>query len=249
MSAETNHAFLPDDARALLQKDTPGLELLRYWKNTAETLSEPARVLLSYLVSGLIGRGWAHPIEKAMESAGETLDLKPDALKAALAELQAADLLTLDGSRIATLGGLLSTRATGAQLYIDHEHQVHLLGPFAGLAVTIALQKPGEVRVVCSHDRATKLVLVSDINGVVSRDPETVAVFLPSWDGIVSPTAAMAAGGFFADDEALGKWEEEKKDPPGMPLASFMFPMAATDLGQQLGQAMHAILNHLPDFS
>ena len=33
-----------------------------------------------------------------------------------------------------------------------------------------------------------------------------------------------------------------------MPLASVLFPMAAAELGEQLGAALEAVLNHLPDF-
>ena len=242
--------FLSEGALQEVRRDPPGLELQRYWRRTAGTTSVPARALLSHLAAGLVSRGWIQPVDKLLDSAAETLSEPRAVLRGALDELIASDLLTLadDGQRVLTLGGLLSTRPTGLLFYVDHDHTAHLVGPLAGLAVAQAMQLKGEVRATCPVTKQ-KLVLSCDTAGIDSRNPETIALFLPAWDGAVRPTVAMAGGGFFADDESLGRWQEDNGDPAGMPLASFMFPMAATDLGQELGAALEAVLGHLPDFS
>lgn len=240
-------SFLSVQARASLRNEPPGLELVRYWQTAAGSIGVPARALLSMLASSLLARGWLHPLDKTLESAHETLGEPVDALRKALDELVAVDLVGLDGDRITTVAGLLSTRPTGLDFRIDAAHEVHLTGPLAALAVARALQKPGEIRGVSSADKS-RVVLVCDESGVTSRDPETICMFLPSWDGTERPSALMAAGGLFADDEQLGKWQEDKGDPPGMPLPSMLFPMAAVDLGAQLGSALEPVLSHLPDF-
>lgn len=243
--------FLTNEALEAVRQHPPGLELVRYWRRTAEASSESANVLLSYLASNLLQRGWIQPADKVLDAAVETLNEPRDKLQAAWNELVASDLVKLDtdGQRVTTIAGILATRPTGLLYYLDIEHQVHLSGPLAGLAVAQALQKKGEVRAACAHDKGKRLAMGCDTSGIFSRKPESIAMFLPAWDGTTSAAAAMAGGGFFADDDALGLWQEGKGDPAGMPLASFMFPMAATDLGQELGAALERILNHLPDFS
>lgn len=229
-------------------RDPPGLELSRNYQRVAEGISDPARKLLSWMASSLVRRGWLQPIDKSLEAAAEMTEMTQEALKSALDELMAAGLVELDGARIATVAGLLSTRPTGIDFVMSVEHTVHVLGPMAALAVAIALQKSGEIRSQCPVT-GKRLVLVCDVSGVASRDPETICAFVGAWDGSSPRALSALAGGLFADDDALGKWQEDKADPAGMPMASFLFPMAATDLGLALGKALEATLNHLPDYA
>ena len=74
-------------------------------------------------------------------------------------------------------------------------------------------------------------------------------MFLPAWDGSISPAEAAAGGGLFADDDALGAWQGSHGDPDGMPLTSMFFPMAATDLGDKLGRALESMLDHVANFA
>lgn len=228
--------------------DPPGLELARHLQRQAPTLSEPARKLLSWLASSLVRRGWVQAVDKALEAAEEPTELARPALQGALDELVAAGLVELDGTRIATIAGLLSTRPTGVDFAMADGHSVHLLGPLAALAAAQALQQSGEIRATCPVT-GQRLALGCDTSGIASRNPETICVFLPAWDGQAALATMAAAGGFFADDDALGRWQEDKGDPAGMPMTSFLFPMAAVELGQSLGAALEGTLNHLPDFN
>ncbi len=232
------------DARAVL----PGLELAEFFQRVASQTSDPARKLLSFLTSSLARRGWVHPIDKMIEAAQEATELPLAVISAAQDELVAAHLLELDGQRIVSLAGLFATRATGLDFVLDGEHALHLTGALSALAASIALQLPGTVRGQCPVTQA-RLELCCDVSGIASREPETICCFLPAWNGQGSAAAAAAVGFLFADDEALGKWQEDNGDPPGMPMTSFLFPMGATELGQQLGTALEQTLNHLPDFS
>ena len=62
------------------------------------------------------------------------------------------------------------------------------------------------------------------------------------------PVEAMKAGGLFVDDAALAAWQEGLEDPDGMPLMSMMFPMAATELGSQLGEALDSLLDRFANY-
>ena len=90
-------------------------------------------------------------------------------------------------------------------------------------------------------------LLILDME-VQARQPETIGLFLSSWDGLIAPSQASAAGGLFADDDALGAWQDRNGDPAGMPVPAMFFDMAAIELGQQVGAALEGLLNHLPDF-
>ena len=240
--------FLTDSDQAALRQEPPGLELLRYWCRVGARTDETCHKLLSYMVSGLVGRGWVQTIDKILDSAVDTLDEPRPRLERALYQLVQADLVVLDGLKVLAMAGLFSTRPTGCVLAVQGDHTVHLLGPMAALAATVALRRTGEVRATCKRDPKRRIVLGCDETGVHTREPEGVCLFLPAWDGVRAPSFAMAEGGLFADDDALGHWQEEHGDPPGMPVASQMFPMAAADLGLQLGRGLEALLNHLPDF-
>jgi len=240
--------FLSEPDLASLRQQPPGLELLRYWCGAADRTDEVCHKLLSYMVSGLVGRGWLQTIDKSLDAAADTLDEPRSRLERALYQLVQADLVAMDGQKVLALAGLFSTRPTGCLLAVDGDHSVHLLGPMAALAATVALRRTGEVRATCQRDPKRRILLRCDDTGVHSREPEGVCLFLPAWDGARAPSFAMTEGGLFADDDALGRWQEDHGDPPGMPLASQMFPMAAADLGGQLGRGLEALLNHLPDF-
>lgn len=229
-------------------RDPPGLELAGHLQRVCPATGDTARKLLSWLASNLVRRGWVQAVDKSLDAAAEQTDLHREKLQAALDELVKAGLVELDGTRIASVAGLLSTRPTGVDFVMADGHTVHLLGPLAALAAAQALQQAGEIRTNCLVT-GKRLVLGCDSAGIASRDPETICVFLPAWDGVLALGTWAAMGGFFADDEALGRWQEDKADPAGMPLTSFMFPMAATELGASLGKALEDTLNHLPDFS
>lgn len=221
----------------------PGLERADRLKQASAASSEQARKVLSWLASNLVHRGWLSPLDKLSQQLEEQVELSSDAVRAAVAELQSVGLLELDGERVATLAGLLSTRPTGLDFAMADGHTVHLIDPMAALAVSVALQQAGEVRAHCPITEQ-RLVLECDSSGVASRSPETVCAFLGGErDGVPVP------GALLADDDALGAWQEKAGDPPGTPLTSFLFPMAAGDLGQELGQALAPTLSHLPDFA
>lgn len=240
--------FLSDADLGVLRQEPPGLELLHYWARAAAATDETCHKLLSSMVSGLVGRGWLASVDRILDAAIDTLDEPRPRLERALYQLVQADLVALDGQKILTLAGMFSTRPTGLSLHIDQEHTVHLLGPLAGLAATVALRRTGQVRGTCKADPKRRIVLACDDTGVHTRDPEGISMFLPVWDGVRAPSFAMAEAGLFGDDEALGHWQEAHGDPPGMPVASAMFPMAASDLGVKLGRSLETLLNHLPDF-
>ncbi|MSP90470.1 MAG: hypothetical protein EXR79_01480 [Myxococcales bacterium] len=240
--------FLDDAARAALKDAEPGLELIQYWKKAAADSSEHARALLSYIVGSLLNRGWVHPFDKTVETAADQIGEPQEKIRTVLDELIRLDLISVEGNRIATLAGLIATKPTGHIFYLDHEHQLHLTGPLAGLAVAKALRRKGEVRSLDGVDAARRLVLGCDESGIATRAPESIAMFLPSWDGDAAPSVAMTGGAYFADDDALGAWQTERNDPAGMPVASFLFPMAAVDLGADYGAALDPVLNHRPDF-
>jgi hypothetical protein len=241
-------SFLNDELRAELGKAEPGLELVRYWSLAAKQSTEHARALLSYFAASLLSRGWVHPVDKMIDTAADQIGIAHDVVKAVFEELVKSDLVSVDGQRITALAGLISTRPTGLVFYLDHERQLNLLGPLAALAVSKALRQKGEVRATDAIDGARKLKLGCDTAGIATREPDSIGMFLPSWSGDVLPSQAMGHGAFFADDDALGKWQEQKGDPAGMPLTSFMFQMVAPELGHELGAALDPVLNHRPNF-
>jgi hypothetical protein len=125
---------------------------------------------------------------------------------------------------------------------------VNVLGPLAALAAPIALQHAGEIRGHCAEDPQAALRLIADEEGVHTRDPDGVALFLPAWSPGQSPTEVMSAGVFLADDDALAAWQAAHHEPAGMPVVSMFFAMATADLGVKLGMALAPLFSHLPDF-
>lgn len=242
-------SFLDDSAKLLLRKDPPGLEIAHYWRRTATTLTDPSRRLLSYLVSALLSRGWLGSVENLLDAAADNLHEPRGQLAAEFESLLALDLISVEAGKITQLAGLLSTKPTGITFKFDQQTEVHLLGPLAALAVSHALQKAGVVRAKCGDDATQKIELTCDVTGIASRSPETVALFLPAWDGEGPPAQAARGGGLFRSDEALDAWQQAQGNPQGMPIASMLFPMAAVELGADLGSTLEAALNHLPDFS
>ncbi|MBM4341831.1 MAG: hypothetical protein FJ100_00435 [Deltaproteobacteria bacterium] len=237
-----------DVLRAKVRKAPAGLEIATYWQSVAQATTDPQRRLLSYMVAALLARGWMLPVDRVLESAAETLGEAPAQVQAEFDALVALDLVTLDGPKIATLAGLLTTRPGSLVFKYDSQHEVGLVGPLAALAVGRALQKTGAVRASCAEDKAIKLTLQVDKDGVASRDPDGICAFLPAWNGQLVPTEATAGGVLLRDDDALGRWQESAGEPDGMPLTSLFFPMAAADLAGQVGAALESVLNHLPDF-
>lgn len=242
-------AFLTAEQLELVQKTSPGLQLVAYWTDVAEKLGEDARSLLSFLVSGLISRGWLKPFDGSMEAAVEGLDFEPARAQAAAEELIAVGLMQVADGRITTLAGIFSTTPTQTTYFMGEDQSIHLLGGLGALSVSKALGRPGEVLADCGFsDPKIRLKLVCDASGVHSRSPDTVCTFLPHWDGECHPADALAGGGLFADDDALYNWQERVGEPEGMPLPSMMFPMAATELGAQLGKALESCLDRFANF-
>lgn len=231
-----------------IRKDPAGLEIARYWQRVAAETPDGARRLLSYMTSSLLSRGWLGSADKLLESAAEQLGEPEAQVRAEWDLLLDRDLLQVDQGKIVALAGLFSMRPTGMVFRYDSQHEVHLLGPLAALAVSRAVLKSGEVRGVCASDMATKLVLGCDAHGIATRHPESMALFLPGWDGSVAPSTASMGGGLFRDDEALSAWQDKNGDPDGMPIASVLLPMAGGDIADSLGKALESLLNHLPDF-
>ena len=237
-----------EEAIARIRKAPPGLEIARYWQVVATHTPDSARRLVSYLASALLARGWLQAADRVLEAAADTLGESADHVKADFDLLVAADLLTVEAGKITCIAGLMSIKPTGLVFKFDGQHEIHLPGPLAAIAIGKALQKAGEVRATCADDKTTKLVLKVDKAGIVERTPEEICLFLRAWNGETPPTAASSAGGLFRNDDALGRWQEQAGDPAGMPLASLLFGMAVGDLGLQVGGALESVLNHLPDF-
>ncbi len=242
-------SFLEGDALERVQAAPPGLQLAAWFDHVAATLSEDARTLLSYAVSGLVARGWVSSAEKLLESAVDAIGEDHAKLKAALDELEKAGMVRIEDGKFTSLAAVLSLRKSNISYFMNEDAQVDLLGPLAALAVAKGLGRSGDVMVNCAvSDPPKRLKLSCDDTGVHSREPDTIAMFLPHWDGTTHPADAITAGGLFVDDEALAKWQENNPDIDGMPLSSFMFPMAATDLGAQTGAALEAVLDRFGVF-
>ncbi|GEM_PF-3156712 len=243
-------SFLEGDALARVQAAPPGLQLAAWFDHVSQTLSEPARALLSYAVSGLVSRGWVSSVDKLLESAVESVGESHEKMKAAFDELESCGMVQTENGRFVTLAAVLSMKKTNISYFMDGDHQVHLLGPLAALAVPQGLSRSGEMMADCAQSEPSKrLKLVCDESGVHSREPDTIAMFLAHWDGTSHPADAMAAGGLFVDDDALAAWQDKHADVDGMPLSSFMFPMAATDLGARTGKALEAVLDRFGSYA
>ncbi len=226
----------------------PGLEVLGHLCRVAAAASPAARGLLSTATSGLLGRGWLPSLDSLLETTSHTLDIAPDLLRAELPCLRASGLLEISENRVMSIGCLFSTRKTGLTLTLDHKHAVDLLGPLAALAAPIALAHAGAIRGHCAQAPDVQLRLMADEEGIHSREPDGVALFLPAWQPGQKPTEVMAAGVFLADDAALADWQAQHGEPAGMPVLSMFFALAAGDLGGQLGRALAPLFSHLPDF-
>ncbi len=225
-----------------------GLELLDHLCRVAAAASPAARGLISTATSGLLGRGWLPSVDSLIETTSHSLDIAPADLRAELPWLQETGLLEIADNRVLSLGCLFATRKTGLTLALDEKHAVDLLGPLAALAAPIALQHAGEIRGRCAQSPDIAFQLLADEEGVHSRDPASVALFLPAWQPGQRPTQVMAAGVFLADDDALSDWQSRHGEPQGMPVLGMFFAMAAGDLGAKLGAALAPLFNHLPDF-
>ncbi len=242
--------FVTGEALEAIQGAPPGLEIARYWQYVAQQLPERAATLLSHAVKGLTSRGWIHPLDRLIDTSAEHLGETPEALHAAADDLRRLGLLSVgDDGRITALAGLFSTEPTDIAYVMGGDMKVYLLGPLAALAVSRALGRSGEVRARPTDGGDSRLVLGCDESGIHSRDPESICLFLAAWDGEVSPHDATRGGGLFADDDGLYAWQEARPDVHGMPLASMMFAMAATELGRDLGEALDGILHHVGNYA
>lgn len=250
-------ATLSDEARSVVAAGAPGLQLIAWYTWVAAELNEDQRTLLSYAVSRLVNRGWLSPLPKLMGAAAESLGISKERLDAALSVLQGHGLIAADGDRITSLAGVISTSKTSITYFLgeDHATPVSLVGPLAALGIAHGLNRGGEVVARCAggpkdgDDKAPRVTLICDESGIHSRDPESVALFLPSWDGTDGPAAGVAGGGLFLDDDALAAWQTEHDDPDGMPVTSMIFPMATTDLGAKLGKALESMFDHVANFA
>lgn len=243
-------SFLEGDVLERVQAAPPGLQLAVWFDQISSSLSEDARALLSYAVSGLVSRGWVSSPDKLVEAAVDAVGEPHAKLKAALDELEQVGMVRISDGKFTSLAGVLSLRPTSISYFMTGDAQVHLLGPLAALAVPKGLGRAGDVMANCALSEPTKrLQLECDETGVHSRKPDTIAMFLPHWDGTTHPADAIAGGGLFVDDEALAQWQEKHPDVDGMPLSSLMFPMAATDLGARTGKALEAVLDRFGAFA
>ena len=243
-------SFLQGDALERVQAAAPGLQLAAWFDHIAENLSEEARALLSYAVSGLVSRGWVSTPDKLLEAAVDAVGEPSNKLRLALDELERVGMVRVQDGKFTSLAGVLSLRKTRISYFMQGDAQVHLLGPLAALAVSQGLGRPGDVMADCAVSKPRKrLKLSCDATGVHSREPDTIAMFLPHWDGTSHPAEAIAGGGLFVDDDALAQWQEAHADVDGMPLSSFMFPMAATDLGARTGRALEQVLDRFGAFA
>ena len=250
-------AQFSDAARTAIAGAAPGLQLISWYTWVASQLDEDQRTLLSFAVSSLVNRGWLSPLTKLAETAVESLGLSEERVMTALMVLEDHGLLETEDDRIVSLAAVISTTKTDVTYFLgeDHATPISLVGPIAALGIARALNRGGELVAKCSgtqgdEEKASdRVTLLCDESGIHSRKPESVALFLPSWDGTTSPASAVARGGLFVDDDALPQWQTEHDDPDGMPLTSMFFPMAATDLGDKLGKALESMFDHVANFA
>jgi len=231
----------------VVRRAAPGLEVVEWLVFASSRVSPAGRLVLSHAAASLLNRGWLPALSSLIEQAQAHGDHEPSTLEASVAELERAGLLVLDGGKIVELGAAISTRPTGWLFKPETGNEVHLVGPLAAFGVAQALGHPGVVRGRCAVG-AEPLVLHCDTTGVHTRSPETLAMFLPVWDGLVAPGRAVSAGQLFYSDDALSAWQHGQGDPDGLPLASFVFPFATTDLGERVGNALESLFDALATF-
>jgi hypothetical protein len=225
----------------------PGLEVVEWLVFAASNVSPAGRLVLSHAAASLLNRGWLPSMSSLVEQAQAHGDHDNAALEAGVVELERAGLLVLDGGKVLELGGAISTKPTGWVFAPETGNEVHLVGPLAAFGVAQALGHPGVVRGRCAVG-AEPLELHCDTTGVHTRAPETLAMFLPVWDGVTAPGGAVTAGMLFHSDDALSEWQAGHGDPDGLPLASFVFPFATTDLGERVGKALESLFDALATF-
>ncbi len=242
-------SFDPTSFRASIGAASPGLEPVAWFVQAAREASEPGRILLSQAASSFVTRGWLPALDSLCDLAAEHGGVASDAIRGSVPQLVALGLLVVDDGKIIEFAGAFSARATGLRYVAEGGGEVHLVGPLASLGVAQGLGRPGRIVGTCAGGGGEAFELHCDETGIHTRTPETVAMFLPAWDGESVPGAAIAAGALFADDDALAEWQERSGEPDGMPLASVLFPMATSDLGPQLGASLESLLDRLANFA
>ncbi|MCB9739423.1 MAG: hypothetical protein H6747_09150 [Deltaproteobacteria bacterium] len=242
-------SFDPTGFRAAIDAASPGLEPVAWLLQAAREAPEPGRILLSQAASSLVTRGWLPSLDSLIDLAAEHGGVAAAEIHASVPALAGLGLIVVDDGKVLEFAGTFTTRAGTLRYEIAEGGNVHLIGPIAALAVPRGLGRPGRIVGVCAGGGGDAFRLDCDETGIHTRSPETVAMFLPRWDGAMAPGAAISAGALFADDDALSDWQEQSGDPDGMPLASFMFPMATNDLGPQLGAALESLLDRLANFA
>ncbi len=242
--------------RTRVRDALPGLEPVEWLIYAASAVSEPGRVLLSQAASSLVTRGWLPPLDNLVDIASEHGGIARSDLHASVAELVSLGLLELEDGKITEFAGTFTTRVgtnrprADLRYLVEGDGEVHLIGPMSILGVARGLGRSGRVVGSCAvGGSAAAITLHCDESGIHSREPDTVAMFLPKWDGAGSLGAAIAGSALFASDDALAAWQEAAGAPDGMPLASFMFPIAATDLGHRLGASLETMLDRLANFA
>lgn len=231
----------------VVRRASPGLEVVEWLVFASSNVSPAGRLVLSHAAASLLNRGWLPALSSLLEQAQAHGDHDAASLEAGVAELERAGLLVLDNGKVVELGAAFSTRPTGWIFKPEIGNEVHLVGPLAAFGVAQALGHPGVVRGRCAVG-AEPLVLHCDTTGVHTRSPETLAMFLPVWDGQAAPGGAVRAGLLFSSDDALSAWQSSQGEPDGMPVASFVFPFATTDLGDRVGQALESLFDALATF-
>ncbi len=241
------NAFDRTPFSATFSQAAPGLEAAEWLIAAAAQASPAGRLLLSQAAASLVNRGWISSPDAVVEQVAAHADLHVDRLREEVEQLARSGLLTLFDGKILDIAGCLSARPTAWRFHPEGHSAVHLVGPLAALGVARGLGRPGVFRGRCSGggDSAPTVELHCDSQGVHTRAPETLAMFLPAWPGTTYPSEAIAAGRIFADDDALSRWQADAQEPPGLPLPSYLFPFAATDLGDRLGAALESIFDAL----
>ncbi len=241
------NAFDRTPFAATFRQAAPGLEAAEWLIAAASQATPAGRLLLSKAAASLVNRGWISSTDAVVEQVAAHADLTVECLRDEVEQLTRSGLLSVVDGKIVDIAACLSARPTLWRFHSDGHAAVHLVGPLAALGVARGLGRPGTVRGRCSGggDGATAVELHCDSQGVHSRAPETLAMFLPAWPGATDPSEAIAAGRIFADDDALSRWQAEAAEPPGLPLPSYVFPFAATDLGDRLGAAFESLFDAL----
>ena len=241
---------LPPQAEEARGSASAGLEFIAWLRWAAETLDEDQRGILSYAASALANRGWLSPLPKFTETSTDALGLSAERVQAAVDHLIKCGLLGVDGERITHIAATISTSRTSIT-YISEDdgvEPVHLTGPIAVLGIAKGLGRPGKIVATCTGGDG-RVTLLCDESGIHSREPETVAMFLPAWPEGATPIAVASEGGLFADDDALAAWQTDRGEPDGLPLSALFLPLALTDLGEQLGVALESMLDRVANFA